>query len=57
MAALLRSSGCEIDASLDVSSQLRHIASSFAISAITPGEVVYSPTPDAAAAFTLRNAR
>lgn len=56
-AALLRSSGYEIDAALDASSQLRHTLSSFAISAITPGEVVYSSTPDAAAQFTLRNAR
>ncbi len=33
------------------------IASGFAIGAITPGEVVYSPEPDAPAAFTLRNGR
>jgi len=57
VAELLRSFGCELDASSDVSSLLSGVASSFVIGAITPGEAVYSPDPDAPAAFTLRNAR
>jgi glutamyl-tRNA synthetase len=57
VAELLRSFGCETDASSDVSSLLSGVASSFVIGAITPGEAVYSPDPDAPAAFTLRNAR
>jgi len=57
VAELLGSFGCEVGASPDVSSLLSGIASSFVIGAITPGEAVYSPDPDAPTAFTLRNAR
>ncbi len=56
VAELLGSFGCEFDASSDVSSLLSGIASSFVVGAITPGEVVYSPDPDAPAGFALRNA-
>lgn len=57
VARLLRSFGSDADASSDASSQLSGIASRFTIGAITPGEVVYSPDPDAPARFRLRNAR
>jgi glutamyl-tRNA synthetase len=57
VAELLRSFGCEVDASPDVSSLLNDVASSFAIGAIAPGEVVYVPEPNVPAAFALRNAR
>lgn len=54
---LVSSFGSEFDATSDVSSLLSGVVSSFVIGAITPGEVVYSPEPNAPVGFTLRNAR
>jgi hypothetical protein len=54
---LVSSFGSEFDATSDVSSLLSGVVSSFVIGAITPGEVVYAPEPNAPAGFTLRNAR
>ncbi len=56
VAELLRSFGGQIDGSSDVSSLLSGIVGRFGLGAITPGEVVYAPDPDAPASFTLRNA-